>query len=448
MNILTDVPSSNGLFVQLIVIVVLIIINAFFAASELAILSANPTKIKMLADQKNKKAILVQKLQSDETKFLSTIQVGITLAGFFSSATAAVSISERLEDYFNFPYGETVSLIIVTLILSYFTLVLGELFPKRIALRSPEKIAMAFAGSINVIRILFKPIVFLLSKSCNLLAIIFRLNTDDEEVVTEEEVKALIEAGVEDGTIEEDEEEMINAIFTFSDLTVKNVMTYRLDIFMINIDDDIDIIINNIKIQKYSRVPVYENHKDNIIGILNTKDLFLNENIDLNKKGLTKEVLVSMLREPLFVFENAKINDMLDVFKKNHTHSALVCDEVGTIVGLVTLEDIVEEITGNIYDEYDEVEEEIHKNSDNEYIILGHINIQDLNKALEVELELSLNLEYTTLAGFIIHKLQYIPEVNEELIIDNIKLTILEVVENKISKIKLEFINNQLEIDE
>lgn len=297
LNVAGEAPSNNGLITQLIIIVVLIVINAFFASSELAILSANPIKIGMLAEKGNKKAKLVQKLQEDETKFLSTIQVGITLAGFFSSATAAVSLSEGFGEWLsslNVPFAETIALIVVTLILSYFTLVFGELFPKRIALRSPEKIAMAFSGPVNVIRLIFKPIVFLLSGSCNLLVKLFRLKPNNDEKVTEDEVIALVSTGVDDGTIDKDELELIDAVFTFGDLSVKDVMTPRIDIKMIDINDSLKAIDETIKKERYTRLPVYEDSKDNIIGILNIKDIVL----FLDYKHLKKEDIKSILRKP------------------------------------------------------------------------------------------------------------------------------------------------------
>ena len=268
LNVASEVPPSNGLITQFIIIFVLIIVNAFFASSELAILSANPIKINLLAEKGNKKAKIVQKLQEDDTKFLSTIQVGITLAGFFSSATAAVSLSEGLGKWLtglNVPFASTIALIIVTLILSYFTLVLGELFPKRIALRSPEKIALRFAKPINVIRIIFKPIVFLLSGSCNLLVKLFRLKPNNDDKVTEDEVLALISSGVDDGTIDQDELDIIDNVFIFGDLNVRDVMIPRVDLVMINIDDDLKNIDKIIKKERYTRLPVYQ---DNIILII------------------------------------------------------------------------------------------------------------------------------------------------------------------------------------
>ena len=276
MLVLVDEAGPSNIVGQLIIIVVLILVNAFFAASELSILSANPIKIGLLADEGNKNAKIIQKLQENETKFLSTIQVGITLAGFFSSATAAVSLSEGFAETLSkigVPAASTIALVVVTLILSYFTLVFGELFPKRLALRAPEKIALAFAKPVNAIRIIFKPVVWLLSGSCELVVRLFHLKPKSDDKVTEDEIKALVSTGVEDGTINSDEQELINAVFTFGDLKVRDVMTPRVNVFMINIDDSIGKIKKMIKEEKYSRIPVYEDSKDNVIGILNIKDI-------------------------------------------------------------------------------------------------------------------------------------------------------------------------------
>lgn len=441
LNVAGEAPSNNGLITQLIIIVVLIVINAFFASSELAILSANPIKIGMLAEKGNKKAKLVQKLQEDETKFLSTIQVGITLAGFFSSATAAVSLSEGFGEWLsslNVPFAETIALIVVTLILSYFTLVFGELFPKRIALRSPEKIAMAFSGPVNVIRLIFKPIVFLLSGSCNLLVKLFRLKPNNDEKVTEDEVIALVSTGVDDGTIDKDELELIDAVFTFGDLSVKDVMTPRIDIKMIDINDSLKAIDETIKKERYTRLPVYEDSKDNIIGILNIKDIVL----FLDYKHLKKEDIKSILRKPQYVTETMKADNLFKDLKKNKEHSALVIDESGSISGYVTLEDLIEEVMGNIYDEHDEVIEPIEKIDDNTYLVLGNTSIQEVNRELDLDIER--NDQYNSIAGLIAYHLEYIPEIDEviELKEYGISLKIIRKDKNRIVKVELSKIIN------
>lgn len=436
MLVLMDEAGSTDLISQLFVIVVLIILNAFFAASELAILSANPIKIGLMADEGNKNAKIIQKLQNDETKFLSTIQVGITLAGFFSSATAAVSLSEGFADALNklaIPAADTIALIVVTLILSYFTLVFGELFPKRLALRSPEKIALTFAKPINVIRIIFKPIVYLLSGSCELLVRLFRLKSKEDDKVTEDEIKALVSSGVEDGTIASDEQELINAVFTFGDLKVRDVMTPRVNVFMINIEDSISKIKKQIKSEKYTRIPVYRENKDDIIGILNIKDIFLTL-----KANYTNEDLVSILRKPLFVVENMKADTLFKKMQDSLNQVAVVIDETGSVSGFLTMEDLVEEVMGNIFDEYDEIEEVIIKQSENSYLVDASIPLQDLNRELDLEIEKE-DDSYSSLAGYITFKLETFPELNEEieLLEYNIILKVIEIENSRIKKVLL-----------
>lgn len=426
----------SGITTQLIIIVVLIIINAFFAASELAILSANPNRINMLAEKGNKKAKLVQKLQSDETKFLSTIQVGITLAGFFSSATASVTLSEGLAKTLveiNIPFANVIALVAVTLILSYFTLVFGELFPKRIALRSPEKIAMLFAWPINVIRILFKPVVFLLSGSCELLVRLFRLKKDNDEKVTEDEVMALVSTAVTHGTIDEDEKELIDAVFTFGDLNVKDVMIPRVDIVMIDINDNISKIIKRIKEEKYTRIPIYEDSPENIIGILNIKDIVL----ILGNKNITIENLKSILRKPYYVTESMKADTLFKELQNNQEQSALVIDESGSLSGYVAMEDLIEEVMGNIYDEYDDIVDLITKCEDDSYIIDGSTSIQEINR--ELDLQLKKNTEYNSIAGLVTYKLERVPCIDDEITLDNATFKVLEVKNNRILKVKLLF---------
>lgn len=437
-------PGSNNITTQLIIIVLLTLVNAFLAASELAILSANPNKIGMLADKGNKKAKLVQALKDNETKFLSTIQVGITLAGFFSSATAAVSLSEGLASTFvklDVPMASELALIIVTLILSYFTLVFGELFPKRIALRSPESIAMAFARPVNAIRIVFKPIVFLLSGSCELLVRLFRLKPKNDEKITEEEVMAIISTCVTDGTLDEDDKEIIDGVFTFRELSVRDVMTPRVDVFMINIDDSINKIIRELKREKYTRVPVYRETKDNIIGILNVKDILWSLNKNYNNNDLE-----SILRKPHYVSESMKADNLFKELQTTKDHSAIVIDESGSISGYVTMEDLIEEVMGNIYDEYDDVEALISKVDDNTYIIDGSLSIQDINKELDLEIDKESD-QYTTVAGLITYTMQIIPNVNDEVVIhsNNIKLKVLEIENNRITKVSLTKLNKEIE---
>lgn len=435
-NVLESIPSG-GVTVQLIIIVVLILINAFLASSELAILSANPTKISMLVEKGNKKALLVQKLQNNETNFLSTIQVGITLAGFFSSATAAVSLSNGFANTLTkigIPFASEIALVSVTLILSYFTLVFGELFPKRIALRAPEKIAMAFAKPVNIIRIIFKPIVYLLSGSTELLVKMFRLKNNDDEKVTTDEVMALVNMGVTDGTIDEDEMEIIDAVFTFDDLRVKNIMIPRRDVVAIDINTPIEKILDVIHEEQYTRIPVYQETLDNIIGVLNIKDIV----ISLDLKEVTVDSLKTILREPYYVSEVMKADKLMKELQSNNEQCAIVLDEVGSFAGLVTMEDLIEEIFGNIYDEHDEIISNITQIDENRYVVLGVTSIQELNRELDLDIEKEED-SYNSLAGLITYYLQKIPVRDDELFLEDygIFVKVLEVNKNRIEKIEV-----------
>ena len=430
-----NASAQSDLSSQIIIIVILLLINAFFAASEMAIISANPLKLDMLISKGNKKALRVKKLQENETKLLSTIQVGITLAGFFSSATAASSISEILSNAINIPEG--VSLVIITLILSYFTLVFGELFPKRIALLAPEKVAMTFALPISIVKTLFKPIVFILSISSDVLVKLFGIKTKEEEKVTEDEINAMISSGVDDGTINTSEQQLISAVFKFDNLFVKDIMTPRVNVFMLDINTPITKLKKLIKQEQYTRVPIYEGNKDKIIGILNLKDIFL----FLNANYTTLDIR-SILREAIFVTESMKCNTLLKELQSKKAQSAIVIDEMGSVSGYVTLEDVIEEITGNIYDEYDEILNYINKINDYEFIVDASISINDINK------ELGLNItykkeKYTTIAGYITDFNETLPNVGDEINIDNFKFNIIEVDRNRIKKVKLTLLDKE-----
>ena len=424
-----NTTAQDDLSSQIIIIVILLLINAFFAASEMAIISANPLKLDMLIANGNKKAKRVKKLQENETKLLSTIQVGITLAGFFSSATAASSLSEIIASKIGIP--AEVSLILITLILSYFTLVFGELFPKRIALLAPEKVAMAFALPITIIKTLFKPIVFILSVSSDLLVKLFGIKPKEEEKVTEDEITQMINNGVDDGTINSNEQELIERVFAFDNLYVKDIMTPRINVFMLDINTPINKFKRAIKDEQYTRVPIYEDDKDNIIGILNLKDVFL----FLNASYTTLDIK-NILREAIFVSESMKCKTLLKELKETKSQCAIVIDKNGSVSGYVTLEDIIEEITGNIYDEHDEIISYFEKVNDNEFIVDACVSILDINKELDLKIDHN-NEQYTTVAGYITYHNEILPKEGEEFVINHLKFNILKVDNNRIKKVKI-----------
>jgi len=406
---------------QLFVLLVLILANAYFAASEMAFISLNDAKIERQAKEGNKKAKQIEKMLNNPSKFLATIQIGITLAGFLSSAFASDTFADVLAPALNniFPAisietFRAISIVIITIILSFFTLVFGELVPKRLAMKYYEKIAYASIGIIRFISIIASPFVRILTKSTNLISKMFGISENEEEIITEEEIKMMIDEGEEKGTIEKAEKEMINNIFEFNDITTSEVMTHRTDIFAVDINSSVEEILKQLDDYKYSRVPVYDENIDNIEGILFVKDLL--------KYFRTKKVIKikNIMREAYFVSENKPINELFKDLQTNKMQMAIVIDEYGGTAGLVTMEDLLEEIVGNIFDEYDDVEHEFKKIDDNTFLINGSVSIYELKKILKVEIPEG---DYETLSGYLLDKLGRVPEDDETPIIETKNVT-------------------------
>lgn len=405
---------------QIIVLAILILINAFFAATEIAFISLNDAKIEKQAKEGNKKAKQIKKMLREPSKFLATIQIGITLAGFLSSAFAADAFADDLAPMLQnlIPLGLTVwrniSIILITIILSYFSLIFGELVPKRLAMRNSEKIAFGTIGIIRTISIVTAPFVKLLTASTNGVSKLFGISGTDEETVTEEEIRMMVDVGEEKGSIKEEEKELINNVFEFNDKVVSEIMIHRKDIYAIDINSDIDNILKELDEYKYSRIPVYEENIDNIVGMLFIKDLLAN----VNKKEKVK--IAKIIREPYFVSENKPIDELFRDLQKNKHQLAIVLDEYGGTAGLVTMEDIIEELVGNIFDEYDEEEKEFEKIDDNTFLISGSVSIHDLRKILGVEIPEG---EYDTLSGYLIELLGRIPSDDEKPVIETKRVT-------------------------
>lgn len=405
---------------QIIVLAILILINAFFAATEIAFISLNDAKIEKQAKEGNKKAKQIKKMLREPSKFLATIQIGITLAGFLSSAFAADAFADDLAPMLQnlIPLGLTawrnISIILITIILSYFSLIFGELVPKRLAMRNSEKIAFGTIGIIRTISIITAPFVKLLTASTNGVSKLFGISGTDEETVTEEEIRMMVDVGEEKGSIKEEERELINNVFEFNDKVVSEIMIHRKDIYAIDINSDIDNILKELDEYKYSRIPVYEENIDNIVGMLFIKDLLAN----VNKKEKVK--IARIIREPYFVSENKPIDELFRDLQKNKHQLAIVLDEYGGTAGLVTMEDIIEELVGNIFDEYDEEEKEFEKIDDNTFLISGSVSIHDLRKILGVEIPEG---EYDTLSGYLIELLGRIPSDDEKPVIETKRVT-------------------------
>ena len=402
-----------------IVLAILIFINAFFAATEIAFISLNDAKIEKQAKEGNKKAKQIRKMLKEPSRFLATIQIGITLAGFLSSAFAADAFADDLAPVLNnlIPFGiipwRNISIVLITLVLSYFSLVLGELVPKRLAMKKTEKIAFATIGIVRAISIITAPFVKLLTVSTNGISKLFGIKETDEETVTEEEIRMMVDVGEEKGSIEEEEKELINNVFEFNDKLVSEVMIHRKDIYAIDVNSDINDILKELDEYKYSRIPVYEDNIDNIVGLLFIKDLIA----EMNKKERVK--ISKLLREVYFVSENKPINELFRDLQRNKHQLAIVLDEYGGTAGLVTMEDIIEELVGNIFDEYDDEEKEYEKIDDNTYMISGSVSIHDLRKILNVDIPEG---EYDTLSGYLIEKLGRIPSDNEKPVIETEKV--------------------------
>ncbi|MEA4988547.1 MAG: hemolysin family protein [Anaerovorax sp.] len=401
---------SMPLAFQLLFLALLILINAFFASAEMAFVSLNKNKIKLLANQGNKRAILLQRLIEEPNKFLSTIQVAITLAGFLSSASAATSMADDIGAFlhqFGIPYETQIAVVLVTLVLSYFTLVFGELFPKRLALQNAEKMALFAVKPILFISKIASPFVKLLSISVSfLLKITGKDQHDQADEYSEEEIRSLLEVGQESGQINETGREMINSIFEFDDKLAYEIMTPRTDVFSIDINDDLSEYIDELLEERYSRIPVYNKDSDDIIGILYMKDFIL----EARKHGFEKVDIRKILQKPFFVPESKKINELFSELQISKMHIAILIDEYGGFAGIVTMEDIIEEVMGNIDDEYDDDEPQLELIEENTYMVDGQYYLDDLSEELGLELE---SENHETIGGFVIDLLGEIPDEDE-----------------------------------
>ncbi len=429
-------PEPANLTAQFILIFILTLLNAFLAASEMAIVSLNKNKLRVLAEEGNKKAKLLIDLLAEPTKFLSTIQVGITFAGFFSSASAATGISKDFGQYLaklSIPYSSQIALIVVTIILSFLTLVFGELFPKRIALQKPESIAMFSIRPILFISKITVPFVRLLSASTNILVRIVGLDKENlDEMVSKEEIKSLVEVGQENGVFNETEKEMINSIFEFDNKLATEVMTPRPKVYLVDVKRPLNEYLDELIDEGYSRIPVFEDDIDNIIGILYIKDLFA----EARKHGFDNVNIRSILQPAYFVPETKNIDELFKELQNSRVHLAVLIDEYGGFSGIVSIEDLIEEVMGNIEDEYDKEDSSIKKIDNDTFMIDGMITLNDFNDYFNVKIESD---DYDTLNGFLIDLLGHIPMSAEEKNIEyeNFIFKIEEIQEKRIEKIKV-----------
>lgn len=442
-----DPGPATSLILKLVLLLVLILVNAFFAMSEIAIISLNDAKLEKQAQEGNKKAKKLLKLTSNPSNFLSTIQIGVTLAGFLSSASASQSFVDMLSDGLEklsiltkIPASviDGFSLVVITLITSYFSLVLGELVPKRVAMFNPEKISFRIAGILTVVATVTKPFVKVLSVSMNAILRVMGIDPNAEpEEVTEEEIRMMVDVGGEKGVIEDSQKEMIDNIFEFDDLDAGDIMTHRTEMTAIEVTRSLEEVAELAIENGYSRIPVYEDDPDSIVGVLYAKDLlkYVGHNIP---NDLT---IAKVMRKALYVPETQSCGDLFKAMNESRTQFAVVVDEYGGTAGIVTLEDVLESIVGNIQDEYDDEEEEIKKIDETTFTIDGTTDIDEVDELVGIELPEG---DYDTLGGFVISLLGYLPsETGEEPIIaeyKNLRFTILSIDERRIDEIKVEIL--------
>lgn len=436
-------PESQSLIAQILLLIVLTLINAFLAASEIAVVSVNRNRLEQKADDGNVKAEKLLKIIENPTNFLSTIQVGITLVNILSGASLADTLSTRLAPVFGGgATAKSIANIIVLGILTYVSIVFGELYPKRIAMNKSEEVANFTSGTIRILGFVAKPFVWLLSASTSLLAKLTPMEFDDEDnKMTRDEMRYMLE---NEGVLEHDELEMVQGVFSLDTKVAREVMVPRTDAFMVDVNRPIDEIITEILSENYSRIPVYDDDKDKIIGILHTKNLLKGA----YKVGFEKLNLRNILQEPLFVPETIFIDDLLYELKKTQNQMSILLDEYGGVVGLVTLEDLLEEIVGEIDDESDEIETLYEKVNENEYIVYGRMLIEDFNDVFQTDLHMS---DVDTMAGYLITALGTIPDQGDKMSfeIDQLTLVAEEMEGTRLVKLRAIFNENkEVEPDE
>lgn len=406
----------NG-WIEYLILVFLILLNAFFAASELAIVSSRKTRIKQMAEEGSRRARAVLRLSENPGRFLATIQVGVTLAGFFASAFGAVSLSNALESAFKqvaflTPVASTLSFILITVLIAFVTLIFGELVPKTLAVGAAEKIALAVAGPIEIIAKVAAPLIAFLTATTNL---IVRLLGGRHKAVTstvsQEEIVSMVTTGQEEGIFQPQQEEFIRSVFDFSEKRVHEVMVPRLDMIMLDAELTLQEAAPEILESDYSRYPIYSETRENITGVIFSKDI-----LRAYLGASTQLKLRDMARKPLFVPESKHVPDLFTELQKSRNHLAVVIDEYGSVAGLVTLEDLLEEIVGEIQDEFDHEESPITQVAENEYILSGKTSLYDLHQTLKLDLglvEAGERLDVDTIAGLVLAELKHIPAAGE-----------------------------------
>ncbi len=428
---------------SIFLIIIFILINGFFAAAEIAVVTLRKSRIKKLIDDGKKNAVVLHRLREEPEKFLATIQIGVTLAVTLASAIGGVIAAETLKPILSgiqVPFisasSEVIAIAVVASVITYFSIIFGELIPKSVALSHPETVGLLSAPIIEKFSKLANLFVQILTFTTNILLKPFGKKAfRKKSYISEDEIKLLLEEGREKGIFEDEEKQLIHSVFDFADIFVKEVMVPSPQMVTIGINMPVDEVKNIILEEQFTRYPVIGKDLNDIRGTINTKDFF---NMLLKTENV---VIRKITKPPLFVPETMKISFLLRDMQKKRVHMAIVIDEYGAVSGLVTLEDLIEEITGEIRDEFDTESPVIHL-KDGSMIIDASINIRDLYDDYNIAIPES--PEYETLGGFIVTSLQRIPEPGDEMLIDSQRIRIIEMVGKRISKVKLDKIEKEI----
>ncbi len=415
-------------------IFVLVLLNALFAAAEIALVSVRRTRIKQLVEEGDRRALTVQKLLEKPTNFMATVQIGVTLVGFLASAFAAVNIAGVPAKWLmalglSGDVARTVAVVLMTVVIGFITLVLGEIAPKSLAMQHAETLALRFAGAIHLLSVLALPAVKIISFFSDLIVRPFGGQVKfAAPILTEEELKMLVQAGEEEGVIEEEEKEMIHSIFEFTDTVARQVMKPRTDMHCAPVTSTLDELLDVITDTGHTRIPIYENNVDSIVGVVHAKDLLP----VLRQNGEAFDIQ-SVMREPYFIPETKDVNELLGEFKRGNVQMAIVRDEYGGTAGLVTVEDLLEEIVGEIQDEYDQEEPLIEIKDENRALVSARMSVDDLNE--QMNLKIPESEEYETIGGFVFDLFGRQPDAGETISYSNLDFVVEDVESGRLRRI-------------
>ncbi|HYX11436.1 MAG TPA: hemolysin family protein [Candidatus Acidoferrum sp.] len=422
--------------IDILVVVLLTLLEGFFVAAEIALVSIRRSRVEQLAEEGSPGGRRVRRLQEDPGRFLAVSQLGLTVIGFFASAYAAVNLTDglsRLLTSVGLDAGtsEGIALIVVTVILALFTIIFAELVPKTLALSSPERFALVLSIPIEFLARILGPVIVLLTGATRAVAGLFGANVTNEAQISAEELRLIVERGGEQGVLEAEEEQMINAVIELGERRLHEVMVPRIAIVGLTASTSFEDAIDSVVEEGHSRVPVYETSIDEVIGILYAKDL-----LPFLKNGSgPRPALRTLLRTPVFVPESMSIDDLLHEFQRRKVHIAIVLDEYGGTAGLVTIEDLLEEIVGEIQDEYDVEEPMVVRLSDDEARIDGRASVDDLSDLFGSELKLEDEDEYDTVGGLVFHRIGGVPKPGDQVSVDGLTLTVESTNGRRVGKV-------------